>query len=78
VSRRIRRPAAPPGSTHGRLPSNAARTAEHEATVQAAIDEPRVQQARLREKLYRYRGELTAQSAETSSTRTDPSLRSVT
>jgi hypothetical protein len=46
--------------------------------VRAAIDELRAQQARLCEKLDWYRGELAAQTAAMSSTRTDPSLRSVT
>jgi|SRR3954465_11567638 DNA-binding transcriptional MerR regulator len=60
------------------LPERIALIEEHEAAVRAAIDELRAQQDRLREKLDWYRGELAAQTAAMSSTRTAPSLRSVT
>jgi DNA-binding transcriptional MerR regulator len=60
------------------LPERIALIEEHEAAVRAAIDELRAQQDRLREKLDWYRGELSAQTAAMSSTRTAPSLRSVT
>ena len=46
--------------------------------MRATIDALRAQQDRLREKLDWYRGELAAQTAAMSSTRTAPSLRSVT